>query len=1005
MATILDLLVRVGADVSGFKQNMEQAGTSVESFVAAVDRAQSGLRTIGIVATGAGLAILGGLALATRAASEAQQEQVLLESALKAAGEASQENVKALVDQASALQNTTKFSDEQVKASQRLLLVTGRNTEEVRAAIPAIADFAVATGRDLGDATLVVAKALSGNVALLRRYGIAIQEGIPPSERMAKVLEALRAASEGAAEAQARTLGGALALLRNRVNDLLERIGEPFLAPLARIVKGLADAIGAVTTFAEANPVLVRSLGFIAAALGLVLFGGGGIIFFLSTLVKALAILKAVAAGAGVLAGALRVLGLAVGVSPFGVLLAALSLLIVVIPLVIANFDALKTKAVQVLTFISVAARELALGFIQLHKAVLTLNFNEAARSVNRMANAFGTAADEANKVANAQKTVASSTDGMGNAIRKAIRDFEIIEEETKTAIAGFNLFAAKLDSFAADTAAKKLSVPGLNKEQVTAELEALRKVEQKNARQRLEDTIRALGVERDAAVKAFGEKSEKVLTIETKLSEARKQLSQIVLQDVAEFAQRIVDIEEAAAKQRQDIERQTTQRNLDLFRLQEETRIGVLRRVVALQASLEKTIFDARAVLLEIGFRREESQLTANAARRAQLVRDGFLEESEAAKQNAAERAELDQTRLESELKQAQKRFEMGVAQRQRERALLVAEFAAKDSVLTAETNARASQLRAEQALRDADLQSTIAKYKLETEALLNQLDIQFDARKNAQQEAITAEAGVAGTPEQKQAALDEATRKHTENRAEQFRRLNETVTRLEQQRVDLANNANAAIVANAQSANEQRKANQFDLNAALLQKDEEDLAARAQLSDFFSQQVVKQEELIARRRAELETAGVPEHEIRRILRPQEDFLSGLERTSRTLTGEVTSQANALETAYNTVFGNITAGVNALKTKIGELIDPTKLQAFLQAFAPFLTQGVVAPTPIVQAGAGAQVNQFMVNGVTVNLSADEANLFQKFIIMMLGSEGERIFNEIIKRQPGGATA
>lgn len=1035
MGTILDLMVRVGADVSGFRENMNRAGESVESFVAAVDKSQAGLRAIGLAATGAGAAILGGLALATKAAAEAREEQVLLEAALKAAGESSKENIAALVDAAEALQGYTKFSDEAAKSTERFLLTTGRSVEEIKTLLPVIADFAVASGQDLGSAASQVTKAMNGQTVALRRYGIVLKDNIPPAERLTEIMRALKLASEGAAAAQAKTLGGALALLRNRVNDLLERIGEPFLAPLARIVKAMADGVGAVTRFAEANPALVRTLGFITAALGLLLFGGGGLVVMLSFLGKAIALMKATAAGAGILGAAIRALAVAASVNPLGLLLTILALLIVIIPAVIANFDALKKAFLVAATFIITLAKELVLGFLQLEKAILTLNFDLAKKSVDRMSNALDTARKASKNAAVEMDKAEESANNLAAEARRLGKEFENLKFATDIAIAQIDLFAAKSDEAAASTAKNQLSLPGLNKQQMTAAFEALETARRDTEVRRLKETSKHLAQLHELSVRVNGETAKETLDIAKRLSDAKRKLDDLEIQELHDKAKKVIAAEEDLAAQRldtertlirdktelqktfienasaivqaqADFERAEADRRLEAFKLQEETRIGVLRRVIELAKNIEKTVFAAREALVNAQFKREETLQKARARERAQLVKEGFLTEAEAERKNAEERSALAIKRIQFEIEQEKKKLDSILRQRQLEKALILAEFQAKDAVLDAETEARKAQLTAEFQLMETDLEQKRALLRLETDAKIAELDLQFQAFKDEREREIEADAATAAPEitERRLAALRTAeTRHNTTMRALQATRVN-TETAINEQIRIARDNHNKGLAAIDEARNKQREAASIALRAALLEVETAMAGDRAGALERLADLEDRVSDEIEKQRAALREQGFIDSEIDAILKPSIDALQSIRSFQDKLEKDTTAQLGVLETAYKTLFTSLETAIQPLLDKMRELTDPTKIQAFVDALRPFLVPGAGAPTPA-PVGAGGSVNQFNFSGVTMNLTADEASLLQRLIMKLMGPEGERLFNEKIRSQPQGAAA
>jgi len=188
----------------------------------------SSLKYITGVAAAAGTAIAGAFAVkeVVSAAIESENSINRMNLSLAAVGEYSEQTSKAMQDFASQMQQTTRYSDDQVLSSASLLsTMTNLNVEGLQKGTKASADLAAALGIDLETATSLVAKATEGNTGALSRYGIKVKAGTTESERFANVLEAL-AKYQGRAAADSDTFGGALIKLKNSFDDNLEAIGK-----------------------------------------------------------------------------------------------------------------------------------------------------------------------------------------------------------------------------------------------------------------------------------------------------------------------------------------------------------------------------------------------------------------------------------------------------------------------------------------------------------------------------------------------------------------------------------------------------------------------------------------------------------------------------------------------------------------------------------------------------------------------------------------------------------
>lgn len=194
--------------------------------------------TVGAFAVAIGSAI--------RAAAEAELAENKLAQALRNQGVSSQEAVRQLTAHASKLQALTATSDEAITESMALLTTFGLMGQPLKDATKAALDLSAGLGIDLKAAVMLVGKAASGETSALGRYGIAIKDGLPPSERFAAVLQQIGARFGGAAEANAKTFTGRLAALGLAFDDLKERIGRMLIGPASELVTWMTSVVKGV---------------------------------------------------------------------------------------------------------------------------------------------------------------------------------------------------------------------------------------------------------------------------------------------------------------------------------------------------------------------------------------------------------------------------------------------------------------------------------------------------------------------------------------------------------------------------------------------------------------------------------------------------------------------------------------------------------------------------------------------------------------------------------------
>lgn len=255
------------------------------------DEASKGLQNIkgSVLAVSAAVAGLTAFLVSSlKSFLESDKAVVKLNSSLKAQGIFTQELSKEMQNYAKELQRQTTFSDEAIISSQTLLTTFGLAGIKMKEATKAAVDLSSGLGIDLHTATLLVGKAFSGQVETLGRYGIKVNEALPPSEKFGAVLAAINQRFGGAAQDQAESYAGKIENLKNRFDDVKEEIGQALIPVLSKVLSiveffiGGLERLGGIfpTVFAIGLSVLqdfvqglqtvIESIPFLSEALGFV---------------------------------------------------------------------------------------------------------------------------------------------------------------------------------------------------------------------------------------------------------------------------------------------------------------------------------------------------------------------------------------------------------------------------------------------------------------------------------------------------------------------------------------------------------------------------------------------------------------------------------------------------------------------------------------------------------------------------------------------------------------
>ena len=180
---------------------------------------------------------------------ESEDASARLTAAIRSTGQAGAISAGEMAKLAAEIQKTTRFEDDQAVAAAAALISIGKFTEEgVKRALPALADYAAATGTDLVTAAQQMAQAIEGGRNIFVRFGAETKDGMTKTEKFDEILRALNKSFRGTAEELRNNTIGQLTSLKNLFNDLAESGGralsivfKPFLEIIGPIVQKLAD--------------------------------------------------------------------------------------------------------------------------------------------------------------------------------------------------------------------------------------------------------------------------------------------------------------------------------------------------------------------------------------------------------------------------------------------------------------------------------------------------------------------------------------------------------------------------------------------------------------------------------------------------------------------------------------------------------------------------------------------------------------------------------------------
>lgn len=220
-----------------------------------------GLKAAAVATAAAGTAAVAFGALSVKAYSESENAIAQTNAVLKSTGGIAGVTAEEVTKLANALQKTTKYSDEEVRSAENLLLTfTSISKDIFPDATKIVLDMSTALGQDLKSSSIQVGKALQDpvlGITALRRVGVnfsdkqkdviqSLVETGHKAEAQKLILKELKKEFGGSAEAAGNTFAGALAKLKNQFDDIQEVIGQVITQRLAPFITAASNVLASI---------------------------------------------------------------------------------------------------------------------------------------------------------------------------------------------------------------------------------------------------------------------------------------------------------------------------------------------------------------------------------------------------------------------------------------------------------------------------------------------------------------------------------------------------------------------------------------------------------------------------------------------------------------------------------------------------------------------------------------------------------------------------------------
>ena len=256
-------LQKATKSVKNMDRQLEKAGNQIKAFG---NKVKTGMKTVakwGAIGFGA---LTAGAVLFAKQSIDAAKDQVriekLLETTMKRTSNASKEQIQAIKDEASALQNVGIVGDEVALAGANQLAVYGLRSDQIKKLMPNLNDMIAkekglnGTQEDAVAMADVIGKAMNGKTKGLLKYGVSLTAAeeklfktMKQEQRMEFISKKLNESIGGTNKALRETDEGKIVAAKNAWGDMKEELGKKLLPYLGKFAEWFETKIPAIQNF------------------------------------------------------------------------------------------------------------------------------------------------------------------------------------------------------------------------------------------------------------------------------------------------------------------------------------------------------------------------------------------------------------------------------------------------------------------------------------------------------------------------------------------------------------------------------------------------------------------------------------------------------------------------------------------------------------------------------------------------------------------------------------
>lgn len=256
-------LQKATKSVKTMDRQLEKAGNQIKAFGRKI---KNGMKTVAKWAAVGFGALTAGAVLFAKQSIDAAKDQVriekLLETTMKRTSNASKEQIQAIKDEASALQNVGVVGDEVALAGANQLAVYGLRSDQIKKLMPNLNDMIAkekglnGTQEDAVAMADVIGKAMNGKTKGLLKYGVSLTAAeeklfktMKQEQRMEFISKKLNQSIGGTNKALRETDEGKIVAAKNAWGDMKEEVGKKLLPYLGEFAEWFETKIPAIQDF------------------------------------------------------------------------------------------------------------------------------------------------------------------------------------------------------------------------------------------------------------------------------------------------------------------------------------------------------------------------------------------------------------------------------------------------------------------------------------------------------------------------------------------------------------------------------------------------------------------------------------------------------------------------------------------------------------------------------------------------------------------------------------